>query len=277
MQRGTIDAEYNPELRVESRAPFIDWYVRRSALARAQLACRLDVPFGPTTPETLDLFPAATPRSPILLFIHGGYWRALSSKEFSFVASGLVPLGVSVAVMNYALCPQVTIAEISRQSRAAIAWLARNAEQLSGDPSRIFAAGHSAGGQQVGMLLSGAHLPQTGAPDSLKGGVAISGLFDLRPLQHSWLQPTLELSDALCAEQSPALHIPARAAPLLVSVGGEESAAFIGQSQDYHAAWTAAGLEARYLPLPGANHYEAVYGLDDPQSLLTRAVMDLIG
>ena len=132
-------------------------------------------------------------------------------------------------------------------------------------------------GSKSGCSCRELYLPQAGAPYSLKGGISISGIFDLRPLQHSWLQPTLELTDALCAEQSPALHIPAQAAPLLVSVGGEESAAFIGQSQDYLAAWTAAGLEATYLPLPGANHYEAVYGLDDPESLLTRAVMDLIG
>jgi arylformamidase len=275
MRRGTIDAEYNPELRVESRAQFIDWYVRRSELAREKLDCRLDVPFGSTPSETMDIFPSRKPRSPILMFIHGGYWRALSSKEFSFVASGLVPLGVSVAVMNYTLCPHVTISEITRQSHAAVAWLTRNAEQLSGDPCRIFVAGHSAGGQQVGMLLSAAQIPQA-APSPLRGGITISGIFDLRPLQHSWLQPTLQLTEALCAEQSPALQIPGRAAPLLVSVGGDESAALIGQSQNYHEAWKAAGLQVAYLPLPGANHYEAVYGLDDPESPLTQAVMDLI-
>lgn len=275
MHRDTIDAEYNPELRVESRARFIDWYVRRSALAREKLECRLDVPFGSTPPETLDIFPTGKPRSPILMFIHGGYWRALSSKEFSFAASGLVPLGVTVAVMNYALCPQVGISEITRQSHAAVAWLKRNAERISGDPARIFAAGHSAGGQQVGMLLSAAPMPQAASP--LRGGIAISGIFDLRPLQHSWLQPTLQLTDESCAEQSPVMHIPGRAAPLLVAVGGEESAALIGQSQTYHAAWKAAGLDASYLPLPGANHYEAVYGLDEPESLITQAIMDLIG
>jgi arylformamidase len=276
VRRETIDEQYDPEFRAGPRAPFIDWYVRRSALAREKMDCRLDIPYGATPLETLDVFPARRPGSPILMFIHGGYWRALSSKEFSFVASGLVPLGVTVAVMNYALCPQVTIPEITRQSHAAAAWLMRNAERFSGDPSRIFVAGHSAGGQQVGMLLSAGEALRAAGGRSLKGGVAISGIFDLRPLRHSWLQPTLQLTDASCAEQSPASHIPGRAAPLLLSVGGDESPALIGQTQTYHAAWTAAGLDAAYFPQPGVNHYEAMYGLDDPASLLTGAVMDLI-
>ena len=276
VRRETIDEQYDPEFRAGPRAPFIDWYVRRSELAREKMDCRLDIPYGATPPETLDVFPSRRPGSPVLMFIHGGYWRALSSKEFSFVASGLVPLGVTVAVMNYALCPQVTISEITRQSHAAVVWLMRNAERFSGDPSRIFVAGHSAGGQQVGMLLSAGERLRAAGGRSLKGGIAISGIFDLRPLQHSWLQPTLQLTDALCAEQSPALHIPGRAAPLLLSVGGDESPALIGQTQNYHAAWTAAGLDAAHFPQPGVNHYEAVYGLYEPTSLLTGAVMELI-
>jgi len=278
LDRASIDAEYDPSLRVESRQPFMDWYVRRSALARETLACRLDIPFGPTPAETMDIFPSPSPDAPVLMFIHGGYWRALSSKEFSFVAAGMVPHGLTVAVMNYALCPQVTIAEITRQSRAAVAWLAHSAPQCGGNPAQIFVAGHSAGGQQVGMLLSGDRSPKAGAmyDAPLKGGIAISGIFDLRPLQQSWLQPTLQLTDALAAEQSPLLHIPSRAAPLLVSVGGDESSAFLGQAENYLAAWRNAGLDGEYFAQPGINHYEAVYGLADPASPMSRAVADFI-
>jgi arylformamidase len=273
-----IDAQYDPERRVGSRQPFIDWYVRESALAREQLDCRLDVPYGAGPPETVDVFPSRIPGSPVLLFIHGGYWRALSSKEFSFVAAGMVPHGVTVAVMNYALCPQVAIPDITRQSHAAVAWLARNAASFSGDPGHIFVAGHSAGAQQVGMLLS-AGLPPDRASGlvPVSGGIAISGIFDLRPLQHSWLQPSLKLTDSLSVEQSPLLHIPRLAAPLLVSVGGEESEALIDQSQRYHAAWREEGLGGEYFLQPGINHYEAVYGLADRLSPLARRVADFIG
>jgi arylformamidase len=281
--RASIDAEYDPERRAGPRGPFLDWYTRQSALAREQLECLLDLPYGPTPAETIDLFPSQRLGAPVLMFIHGGYWRALSSKEFSFVACGMVPHGITVAVMNYALCPQVSIADITRQSRAAAAWLASRERQRSGSPLGIFAAGHSAGGQQVGMLLSAdrprvaeADAPEAPVAEALKGGIAISGIFDLRPLQHSWLQPTLKLNDDASAEQSPLLHIPSRAPPLLVSVGGDESDALIGQSQRYHAAWTEAGLDGEYFLQPGINHYESVYGLADPESPLSRKVANFI-
>ena len=282
--RAAIDAEYDPSLRVASRQPYLDWYLHESAQARETLDCRLDVPFGPTPAETLDIFPSQTPNSPVLMFIHGGYWRAFSSKEFSFFASGMVPHGITVAVMNYALCPQVTIAEITRQSRAAVAWLAGNARQHCGNPAEIFVAGHSAGGQQVGMLLSGsgargvdaASREAEDAARLVKGGIAISGLFDLRPLQHSWVQPSLQLTDSLAVEQSPMLQIPSQAAPLLLTVGGDESAAFLSQSQNYLAAWKKAGLDGEYFPQPGRNHYESIYGFADPASPLSIAVADFI-
>jgi arylformamidase len=281
--RAAIDAEYDPSLRVASRQPYVDWYLRESALARKSLACRLDIPFGPTPAETLDIFPSQTPHSPVLMFIHGGYWRAFSSKEFSFFASGVVPHGITVAVMNYALCPQVTIAEITRQSRAAVLWLAGNARQYCGNPAEIFVAGHSAGGQQVGMLLSGggsrdidAASHEAAAARVLKGGIAVSGLFDLRPLRHSWLQPSLQLTDSLAAEQSPLLQIPRKAGRLLLTVGGEESASFLSQSQNYLTAWKKAGLEGEYFPQPGRNHYESVYGFADPASPLSKATAAFI-
>jgi arylformamidase len=270
-----VDAEYDPEKRVGSRQPFIDWYVRESILARSRLDCRSDLAYGTTPREILDVFPSSVPGSPVLLFIHGGYWRALSGKEFSFVASGLVPHGITVAVMSYALCPAVTIAEITRQSHAAVAWLAGNAWQFAGDPTNLFAAGHSAGAQQVGMLLSSSK--QAGrAAGAVKGGIAISGVFDLQPLRHSWLQPTLKLTDECAAAQSPLLHIPKRAAPLLVSVGGSESNAFLRQTQDYLAAWKAAGLSGEYLAQPGRNHYDAIFGLADPQSPLVRGIVEFM-
>jgi arylformamidase len=272
-----IDAEYDPSRRVLSRQPYMDWYVRESALAREKLGSRLDIPFGPTPAETLDIFPSAKANSPVLMFIHGGYWRALGSKDFSYVAGGLVPHGITVVVMNYALCPEVSIPTITAQSRAAVAWLARNAQHYGGNPAHIVVAGHSAGGQQVGMLLSGDRSSQigTGAP-CLKGGIAISGLFDLRPLQQSWLQPTLRLTDSMSAEQSPLLQIPRQAAPLLLSVGGDETDAFKNQSQRYLVAWKYAGLDGDYFAQPGLNHYESVYGFADPASPLSTAAADFI-
>lgn len=274
-----IDLEYNIETAVGDMRPYVEWFVGGSAKARTELECVLDVPFGPTRDETLDIFPASTPNAPVLLFVHGGYWRILSSKEFSLVARGPVAHDVTVVVSNYSLCPKVSIAEITRQSRAAVAWIANNITRYNGDPGRLFVAGHSAGGQQVGMLVATDWVGDYGLPrDVIKGGVPISGLFDLRPFRHSWLQPKLQLDADLIERQSPLFHIPAAdAPPLLVTLGGDESSEFHRQSGDYVAAWRARGHRAEEFAQPGKNHLTAIGGFEDKDSALCRAVMKFIG
>lgn len=273
-----IDSEYNIELAVGDMGPYVEWFVGGSARARAELPCVLDLPFGPTRDETLDIFPASKPNAPVLLFVHGGYWRMLSNKEFSLVARGPLAHDVTVVISNYSLCPKVTIAEITRQSRAAVVWIAHNIARFNGDPNRIFVAGHSAGGQQVGMLAATDWPGEYGlASDLIKGGMPISGLFDLRPFRHSWLQAKLQLDADLIERQSPLFHIPAQAPPLLVTLGGDESREFHRQSEDYVAAWRAAGHHARTFAQAGKNHLTAIAGFEDPDSALCHALMDFIG
>jgi arylformamidase len=273
-----IDAEYNLEAVLDMQ-PYIEWFLSGSAKAREELECRLDVRFGPTLDETVDVFPARRPGSPILVFIHGGWWRFLSSKEFSLVARGPVARDVTVVVTNYSLCPKVSIAEITRQSRAAIAWVHAHAVEINGDPGRIFVAGHSAGGHQVGMLAITDWPGEYGLPaDVLKGGVPISGVFDLRPFPYSWLQPKLLLDHQTIERQSPLFHVPAdgRLLPLLVTLGGEESAEFHRQSATFVEAWRAAGGDARTFDQPGKDHITAIAGFEDPESALCRAVLDFM-
>ncbi len=273
-----IDREYDVEAMVPDFRPYAAHFIDGSAEARASLDARLDLRFGPTRDEYLDFFPAARPGAPLLVFIHGGYWRMLSAKEFSLVARGPVEMGINVAVTNYSLCPKVTIAEITRQSRAASAWLHRHAPELGIDAGRIHVAGHSAGGQQVGMLMATDWQGEYGLPaDLIKGGLAISGLFDLEPLRHSWLQPRLQLDWATIRGQSPMYNLPTRSAPLTVTLGGDESAEFWRQSRSYLEAWTAAGHSGRLVDQPGCNHFTAIYGFEDAASPLCRMVRDMVG
>ncbi len=272
-----LDAQYNVELSVPDLRPYFEFFVGESERARRELDCALDMPFGPTLDETLDVFPAAVPGSPVLVFIHGGYWRRLSSKEFSLAALGPVAHNITVAVTNYSLCPKVTIGEITRQSRAAIAWLAREAEAYNGDPERIFVCGHSAGGQQVGMLVATDWSGEYGLPGNvLKGGVPISGIYDLEPLRYSWLQPKILLDHDTIVRESPMRHIPDQAPPLLLSLGGDESEEFHRQSRDYLDAWRARGHAAESFAQPGKNHFNAIDGLADPRSPLCRAVVEFL-
>jgi arylformamidase len=272
-----IDRQYELERMVENPRQYGEFFVRESARARADLDCVLDARFGPTVEETLDIFPAADPSAPILLFIHGGYWRRLSSKEFSLVARGPVARGITVIVTNYALCPKVTLSEITRQSRAAVAWVRNTPMQFAGDRARIFVSGHSAGGQQVARLLGTDWRGDYGLPaDVIKGGYSISGLFDLRPLRYSFLQPMLQLDEDLIQQESPQFHIPTASPPLIADVGGDESAEFRRQSFDYVQARRRAGLDGEYVEQAGKNHYTAIAGLADADSELCDRIASFI-
>jgi len=256
---------------VPDSAQRIQGWVSRSAAARETMHCRLGVRFGPTREEYLDIFPAGD-GAPVHVFIHGGYWRRFSAREHSFVVPALVQAGIAVLVVNYALCPSVTIDEIVRQVRAAVAWAYANAAAFGGDPGRITVSGHSAGGHLVGMALStdwpGAYdLPA----DTLKAGIAISGLFDLAPFPYSFLQPALQLDWAQVRRNSPLGLVPAVGAAMVAAVGGAESAEFRRQSRAYADAWPG----GRYLEIPDRNHFTVLEELERPDSRLFRTVVDL--
>jgi arylformamidase len=272
-----IDREYNVGAALPDSPRWLHWYGQESAVARRELECVLNVRFGPTLDETVDVFPAARPGAPILVFIHGGYWRWGSSKDFSLVARGPVGRGITVVVTNYSLCPKVTLPEITRQSRAAIAWLHREGRRFSGDPTRIYVAGHSAGGQQVGRLAATDWARGYGLPaDTIKGGVPISGIFDLHPLRYSFLQPKLLLTHEVILHESPLLNILPTGPPLLVSLGDAESEEFRRQSTEYLEAWKANGLRGNLLIQEGKHHFSAIEGLADPESALCEALLDFM-
>lgn len=272
-----IDLEYNLNLTVPDLGYWIEWYSRESVITRRKLDCTLDVRFGPTVDETVDIFPAKEQGAPMLVFIHGGYWVVCSSKDYSYVANGLVDRGINVVVTNYSLCPKVSIPEITRQSRAAIAWLYREAPNYDMDPSRIFVAGHSAGGHQVGMLLSTDWQGEYGVPDDVvKGGITISGIFDLHPLKYSYLQPRIMLTHEVILRQSPYLNIPSSGPPILVSFGEEETAEFHRQSTDYLQAWRANGLQGELLVQEGKHHFSAIEDFNDPESTLCKSIIHFI-
>lgn len=273
-----IDAEYDMSLVIGDPSEYFAFYINESAAARERLAGELDVPFGPTIEETLDIFPAANPAAPIVVFIHGGYWRRLSAKEFSYVANGLVARGITTVVTNYALCPKVSLPEITRQARAAIAWLRTTGHAYHGDRDRIYVAGHSAGGHLTARVLCTDWAGDYALPaDLVKGAYAISGLYDLQPLRYAFVQPSLQLNADIIQRESPALNLPSAAAPLIAEVGGEESNEFRRQSADYIDRWKAAGLAGTYREQPGRNHFNVIYDFNDPDSELCERFVSMVG
>lgn len=271
-----LDAQYDLEQTVGDVSAYAAFYARESEKLRAEMEHYLDVPFGPTLAEHVDIYPAsgANGTAPILFYVHGGYWKARTSKEFGYVARGPARRGVTTVVLNYALCPEVTIDEIVRQTRAAVAWTYKNAGSFGGDAGRIHVAGHSAGGHLTAMLLEtdweGVYeLPE----DVIKSACAISGLFDLAPFPYTFIQPKLQLSWDQVLRNSPILHVPDSAPPLVLVYGEDETAEFHRQSEEFLAAWRSKGLDADLLTLPGDNHYDVIKGFLDPESPLCSAVL----
>ncbi len=268
--------EYNNRALVPNFAEIFHGWAQASQVARRRSAALLDLAYGDTAPEKLDLFPVRRADGPLFVFLHGGYWRSLAKEDFSFVAPPLVAEGINVAVVNYALCPSVTMAEIVMQTVRALAWLYRNGRRYGFDPNRIFVGGHSAGGHLTAMMLCALwrdHAPDLPV-DLVKGGLSISGLYDLAPMvQTDFLNVDLKLDAGEAHRLSPAFMTPATHAPVITAVGGDESSEFHRQNALLAAAWP---KHVRHdVPMPGDNHMTVCGRLAEPGSALFQAAVDL--
>ena len=270
-----IDQEYNPRFIVENTDELIKSYFTESQRVLREYSNRSAVAYGPTLSETLDIFPAEKLCSPIHIFFHGGYWHSLTSRDFAFVAEGLVRNGITAVLVNYALCPSVSIDEIVRQSRAAAAWTYRNAEDFGGNPEQITVSGHSAGGHLTGMLLSTDWGKNYGLPPNLiKGFLPVSGLFDLKPFPFSWLQPKLLLSSEQVLRNSPVFLKPVYSPHVMVAVGADESHEFQRQSKNYTIFLQKHGVPAEYLSMPGKNHFNIIHDFLGDGGLLCKKIIE---
>lgn len=273
-----LDAEYNNRLRVPDYAKCFERWASASALAREQASRHLDVAYGSGPKETLDIFPTAAADAPVLVFIHGGWWRALDKSDHSFVAPSFTADGALVVVPNYALCPEVTIEQITLQLVRALAWTYRHAALYGGDPKRIVVAGHSAGGHLAAMLLC-CNWPEVG-PDLptrlVRAALSISGVFDLEPLRQTpFLKADLRLTPASAARLSP-VRFAAPRGKLYATAGALESSEFLRQNDALQRAWG-----RRAVPVcesvPGANHFDVLHRLADPQDPLHGRALELLG
>ncbi|HGM5580430.1 TPA: alpha/beta hydrolase [Pseudomonas putida] len=252
--REQLDAEYDIEASVADFDGYVQQFVDNSRAVREGIPNQLDLPYGPTLDETFDLFfPPQTSTGelrPAVYFVHGGYWRATTSKEWSYVAKGLSDLGIVTVVENYTLAPKASIAEIVRQHRAGFSYVWRNAERFGIDRERIVLVGHSAGAHGVVELLATDWVADYGLPaQPYRGAVAVSGVYDLRPLPHTFLVPTLDFTWQSAEALSPILHIPAQLPPLLLPYGLRETAEFRRQTTDYALACSERGLAVEVLAL----------------------------
>jgi arylformamidase len=259
-----IDAEYNIRKRHPESPQHYARYAAESQAARGALSCQLDLRYGEAPGERIDFFPAAREDAPLFLFIHGGYWRALDKRDFSFIAPPFIAAGIAVALIDYDLTPKVTVETIVVQTQRGIRW-AYDSTALTFDRRRLVVGGHSAGGQLTAMALAAEpRLP-------IAAGIAISGVFDLVPLIKTNVNEQLTLDETRARALSPTHHPRPDRAPDLICVGGAETEGFIAQSRDYAAML---GRTAKIHP--GLNHYTIMTALADPASELYRDVRRVI-
>ncbi|MBI1889540.1 MAG: alpha/beta hydrolase [Burkholderiales bacterium] len=248
--------EYNARAMVPEHPEILVRWAEDSRHARRSNRCLLDLSYGHSADERLDFFPSKTPNAPLLVFIHGGWWRGLDKSDYSFVAPAFVSEGVNVALTNYTLAPQASLYDIVRQQLHALTWLYRNAKRFGYNGDRIVIAGHSAGGHLAAMMMAadwpvyGADLPQ----NLIKAGILMSGLYDLEPIPYAdFVNVDLKLQPEDVPHLSPAWMPQSHPTPFVTAAGGLESAEFRRQTALIGHAWKDQHLGD--VKVPHANHF----------------------
>lgn len=261
-----LQAEYDNGAKVPGYPAIAERWGHEAAAFRAGWAeVELDVAYGPTPRQAMDLFwPGAGRSVPVVVFVHGGYWQRAHRTVFSHLAAGLLAHGVAVAMPSYDLCPHVSLATLVEQVRDSVAFLHR---RLGG---RFLATGHSAGGHLTAMLMATDWAARGCPPDLVPAGMPISGLFDLPPLTHTTINDALGLDAAEARRLSP-LFLPPPAGRIHAYVGGTEGLEYTRQSRAIAEAW-GGGWDS----LPGLHHFSIVEELRRPDSAMTRKALSLL-
>lgn len=258
------DAAYNNNAAVADSAKWIEKRNADSAAYRAAHPRGLDVAYGAGERTALDLYPAADPAAPCLVFMHGGYWQRNSREVFACFAHGPAAAGWSMAIPGYTLAPQAKIGQIVAEIGQALDWLAERGAR-HGIAGPLIVAGWSAGAQ-----LAALHLQHP----RVAGGLAISGIYDLAPLRDTNLNEALKLSDEEIAAFSP-LRRPAVQKPLVISFGSAELPTLVNDAWRFHELRRRGGAPGVLLPIAGADHFSILQQLQEPDGALVRAVVGL--
>ena len=280
MTQAELDAAYDQNAYAANREQILARNALNSERARARLGAPKRYAYGPTPVEGLDVYPTSHAGAPINVFVHGGAWRGSVAKNNAIAAELFVRAGAHYVVPDFAWVQDVggSLFPIADQVRRAVAWVYRNAADFGGDPTRLYVSGFSSGAHLAGVLLTTDWAKDFGLPaDMLKGGLCISGMFDLKPVRLSSRSTYVAFTDEMEQALSPQRHLDKLVAPLIVAYGTFETPEFQRQSRDFAAAVTAAGKRVELLVGEGYNHFEMYETLANPYGLLGRAVLEQMG
>jgi arylformamidase len=228
--------------------------------------------YGSHPRERLDIYPALQPHSKTLVFIHGGYWKAAEKESFYFIADGFQSYSITTVLIEYPLMPDVSMDQLVSSCRTAVNWVRQNIASYNGDPEQIYIAGHSAGGHLAAMLMT----DRENKSDAFKGVCALSGLFNLIPVQLSELNDDLEMDATTAVRNSPVHLDPVVICPLLLAVGADESDEFKDQSKELYNSWNKQ-ISIQLIEPAGLNHFSILEAIADKKDDLHKALCRMMG
>lgn len=268
MSRPELDAAYDNTKAVRQSSAFLADWASRSLKLRASQPELIDLAYGRRDRNRIDIFRSGAENAPLFVFIHGGYWQRNSKEVFSCMAEGLLPHGIDVACLGYTLAPVVRLGEIVEEIYESLRWLRRAGPTFGIAHSRLIVSGWSAGGHLAAMAMAMAEVD---------AGLAISGIFDLEPIQLGALNEKLRLRPGDVPLLSPLSTLPQAAGQLVVAYGAAELPELQRQSRAYAKAWSSKGLSGALLPVASANHFSILEHLRKPDGALALAAVGLAG
>jgi arylformamidase len=265
LSREELDRGLNNSEAVAGSAEIVAGWDQRSAELRKRFGGHLDLRYGPRERNRID-FLKARDGAPTLLFIHGGYWQARAKENFTTFAEGAMAHGINVALTGYTLAPDATLDQIVVEIHAGIDFLGGQLPALGGDGKGLVVSGWSAGGHLTSMALS---------HPKVRAGMAISGIYDLEPIRHSYLNVKLGLDEAMSRKNSPMMMAGGPMKPLSLVVGAAELPLLRRQTADFAGHRARHGLPGTYEEIPGADHFSIMDEMASPQGRITTLIRQL--
>lgn len=266
MDKATLDRSYNNSLAVPESKGMFDAWVKASARFRAAHPEHLDLSYGLSPREKLDIFVAA-PHAPTLVFIHGGFWQMRSKNDFAFIAAPFITAGINVVMVGYPLAPGSSMTGIVAASKQAIAYVRTHIQDWQGDPKRVVVSGWSSGGHLTAEVMS---------DPIVSAAVPISGIYDLQPLVGSYINDQLRLTPSEISVDSPLLDTPRKSLPIYVFVGGAELSEMRRQSYDYAKKLRQLNQPGFFREIPGKNHYTILADMIDTQGEIYKTLLQVL-
>ena len=276
------EAQFNPRIAVPSANTYLENAAKAAAAAREQLASssHLDLRYGTGAKQTLDILKGTSlgEPAPVVLFIHGGYWRALDKDDHTHLALPFIDAGAIFLNLNYSLCPEVTVSTITNEVRTGLIWAAQQASAYGGDPDRIFLYGHSAGAHLASMMMAETFPPTAMRSEQVRGLFAISGIYEPEVVRTLPLNEEIGLDAAEAARNDVLQRVPRHAWPAIVAAGGDEPCGWVEQSRAFEALLLDHDIPVEFVIAEHCNHFSFLDILaDSNHPLVSRMLQELDG